>query len=702
MSRKSIILCLVALVVMVVGIGAAVFVLYSDVEMPFGEPGPRVPDDRRHTLLSAVPSDAAVVACFHDARDAAPRLVGDLEMPDGMRRVPMAVSLHYSGKFLPLYVFECQDDETLDSALSDCLSAKGMTVRRTGDLLVASVSETLVNSSARHLDKGISILDASGFEEALSMLTGNDAVFVSNTYAGRLLPALMKNASRRYSDFFVRFSDWMAFDIKGSDRAMSLDGKAVYDGDATDFMTVLGQSVPSSSSLSSILPSGTLFALTLPMKDFEPYVTAYQSYLDTRQKLQSNVTQRDKLADAYGKTPQTLMYELGISEIAVADVMKGGKRERINLLRVGNDVLQIDDDIAYAKVASSLFGDFFACADSTESVLVNGWIVTGSKEIVKEYKDGNAFEYSLRDSFEDAGEQDPLAVRNAVMTGYFSFTENPSGLKDIFTSSSLYESVRQVWAGSDLAPLVVSVVKGKEGLEFKASLKGISVQNAEAERFAKDTSVVIPAGPFKVKNSGTGKMNEFCQNSNLSLTLREEGKDLWSIPFDSRICGRASTVDLYANGKLQIIFGAGSRIWVLDRLGRKVTGFPLDLKKEILLGPDVYDFAGKKKYNIMVLHKDNTIEMYNLQGTKPSAWKGIAVPGETIKGLPERIDLSGSTFWIVRTSVRTLVFPFYGGEPLTVLEGNQRIRPDSDIKAVDGKTVEFTCYDGKVRTQALK
>ena len=75
---------------------------------------------------------------------------------------------------------------------------------------------------------------------------------------------------------------------------------------------------------------------------------------------------------------------------------------------------------------------------------------------------------------------------------------------------------------------------------------------------------------------------------------------------------------------------------------------------------------------------------------------------ETIMNLPERIDLGGSTFWIVRTSVQTLIFPFYGGEALTEFEGNQRIRPDSEIKKLDGTTVEFTCYDGKVRKATLK
>ena len=127
----------------------------------------------------------------------------------------------------------------------------------------------------------------------------------------------------------------------------------------------------------------------------------------------------------------------------------------------------------------------------------------------------------------------------------------------------------------------------------------------------------------------------------------------------------------------------------------------MELGKEILIGPDVYDFNGTRKYNVMVLHKDNTVEMYNLKGQKPSSWKGIH-PAETVKALPEMLAVGGSSFWVVRTSIQTLIYPFYGGEALTRFTGDQMIRPDSEVKAVDGMTVQFQCYDGKTRTVKLK
>ena len=143
--------------------------------------------------------------------------------------------------------------------------------------------------------------------------------------------------------------------------------------------------------------------------------------------------------------------------------------------------------------------------------------------------------------------------------------------------------------------MVVSVAPGKDSPSIKADILRLRMEKTKAPAFERDTTVTVPAGPFEVKNSGTGKMNRFYQNSHMALCLSEEGKDLWGVPFKEKLCGTAHNVDYYANGKLQILFGAGSKLYLIDRLGRYVTGFPVDLKKDILLGPDVYDFNGTKK-----------------------------------------------------------------------------------------------------------
>jgi hypothetical protein len=212
----------------------------------------------------------------------------------------------------------------------------------------------------------------------------------------------------------------------------------------------------------------------------------------------------------------------------------------------------------------------------------------------------------------------------------------------------------------------------------------------------RDTTVVIPTGPFPVLNSATGKTNSFYQNANMYLCLNDEnGKGVWGVPFKTPLCGYVESIDYYANGKTQFLFASESGLYLLDRLGRFVGGFPVDLGKPVLLGPKVYDFTGAHGYTVMVLHKDNSLEMYNLHGQKPASWKGIQAP-ETVKALPELLELKDKKYWVVRTSIRTLVYGFDGGDPLTKDAGGKMIRPDSQITpAARGITVD--CYDGKTR-----
>jgi hypothetical protein len=504
------------------------------------------------------------------------------------------------------------------------------------------------------------------------------------------------------------------FNLNSSKDVTSLTGTLVHDSDASDFMNVFESMKPAVPEFSTMLPSYTLFAASMPMKELTAYVNAYKSYLDSRQKMQIYLAAQNRLG--LGVSPVTLLQNWGVKEVAVASFKVSSAVETVNLMKVddpvvseifaGTDVTSLKGYVpqvhkwAYPSLISSVFGDFYARNDESCFTYIDGWVVTGSQAAVEEYVSGRALEYDLKKYMADAGQNDLLAQHPSVFVSYFSCTEGRNELASIFKKNMLSD-LQALCADAEYCPLVLSVAGGKKNASVRLDLHRLSLKKTKAPAFERDTTVVVPKGPFEVKNSGTGKMNKFYQNSHNSLCLSQDGKDLWGVPFSYPLCGRAGTVDYFANGKLQILFCASDKLYLIDRLGRYVTGFPLALGKEVLLGPDIYDFNGTRKYNIMVLHKDNTIEMYNLKGQKPASWKGIT-SGETIKNLPERLIVGGNTFWVVRTSIQTLVYPFYGGEPLTSFTGNQMIRPDSQVKVLDETTVDFTCYDGKVRTLKIK
>ena len=225
MNRKTLILCLSALAVMVLGLGVAVAFLYSETgsERPASS---KVADESRYLLLPAVPSDAVAVFCFSDMEEASMDFFecGLTEAAGSSRTV---VSVHHcgAGELKPLYVFdagrassspsetvstiiETAENDGFYTELIDCSSFEKLGKHLSGrSVILASKQENLVRSSIRHLQEGLSIMDAPGFADASDAVSGNDVLFIANEYSQKLMSTLMTKKYSRHAGFFTRFAD---------------------------------------------------------------------------------------------------------------------------------------------------------------------------------------------------------------------------------------------------------------------------------------------------------------------------------------------------------------------------------------------------------------------------------------------------------------------------------------------------------------
>ncbi len=91
--------------------------------------------------------------------------------------------------------------------------------------------------------------------------------------------------------------------------------------------------------------------------------------------------------------------------------------------------------------------------------------------------------------------------------------------------------------------------------------------------------------------------------------------------------------------------------------------------------------------------------MYNLQGKVPEGWSDIT-SDDTIVSLPERAVSGQKSFWVVRTSRQTLIFPFMGGQTLTDFSGDSMLKPDTAVKLEEDGSLSAVSYSGK--TQKIK
>lgn len=751
MNRRSLIFCLSALLAFAVMIVTAVFFLYREDETVSYVAA-------ESSIVDAVPSNAVAVCVLNQARNLNHPLLSYFKVTGAladlfesgqmgtMADAPMVLSLHYAGRLVPLYVFDAgpassKPSSDVDALISffhgqglqasfvDCSTLSGNGKLSGRSLVIAGETSSMITSSVNNIRQSLSIMDVEGFAEAMDLAAGKDAMIVSYSQAKPLFTSIFSREyykdrygelhGRKYSEaaeFFVSIADWTVLDMTGAKSSqLNISGRHVLNDDGSDFLGALGAPSPSISSVSSVLPSYTSFALSIPMADRGAYLSGYKSFLESKQQKASYEHRQTELKKKEDISPSAFVEKLGISEMAMACFGTSSTVHRVNLAKISKaDTLLLRGtglksfpsepmlmDYRFQSYLCSVFGNCFDLQDESCFTYINGWLITGSSAAVQEYVSGMALEYNLKQYMSDAGKEDFMAKRICSMVVYLNAAGNNALLSKILTKEarSIYDALV---SGAEYAPSVMSVYKKDGEIHSDIDICHLEMQRSRASEYERDTTVTVPSGPFKVINSGTGRTNLFYQQSNGAIGLKEEdGKGLWAVPFKQKICGTAHNVDYYANGNKQILFGAGSEIYLIDRLGRYVNGFPVDLGKEILIGPDVYDFNGVHAYNIMVLHKDNTVQMYNLKGKVPDSWQGIA-PKHTIKKLPERITVGGNTFWVVRTSIQTLIYPFVGGEPLTLFEGDRQILPTSRITVKDASSVEVECYDGVTRTVKLK
>lgn len=128
----------------------------------------------------------------------------------------------------------------------------------------------------------------------------------------------------------------------------------------------------------------------------------------------------------------------------------------------------------------------------------------------------------------------------------------------------------------------------------------VAAEETPAKQEKSSKAVNVPEGPFRVKNTGTGKVNTISQNKDNSIVLKDEnGKELWKKALGAKLCGMIGEVDFYRNGKIQFLMVEGSKVHLIDRLGKEVEGFPMTLQSKGILGPEKVSVKGTNYWKVL-------------------------------------------------------------------------------------------------------
>lgn len=744
-NRKVVVYGSVAVVLLVCICGYLFFKLLKDDNKNNSGAEDAVPEFvmQNREMLKAVPTDAVFVATADRTESITDNLGDSVNVIDFIWNTPILkgqpaiVSLHYSSKNEVSLLFVSNLSAVEDGTNKMLAVIKGGGGSRFKDyngvtiyesnspsksysaiyktLFINSSSYYVVEASIRHLDKNLSILDNADFSNLLQRYDKSGYLYFNHQQTGKLFSGCMEYGWLKYSDFFMRLSRWSVFDFSRNSLGMKINANMLCGTDESNYATVYMGQKSGDSKVAEILPAQTLFFCTVLLPDKKDFEKRLGKFLEVKKRSRSYAERLERVSQD-NISPDKFKDSLKIEEVAAAWCKFGDSYQWINLVRREEDgwfksvigrlfngeQTPVAEEYPYKGYLESIYGELFSHTEEEYFTRVGNWFVIGPKSVVESYVSGDANYYS----FDDYISQTPakgFAGSKAVSKIFVNISEERDSLLMVLQPQMRGKIASQI-DSNDFCAIAMDISPNKQlSLSANIDLYITKLERKPVPRerelpagtVVTDSTITVPTGPFKLVDFVNGGDCFLEQQTNYKLSyINGLKKRVWTIGFDSPLAGMVEQADIFKNGKLQMFFISGDKLYGLDRLGRFVNGYPKSLDKSVVLGPQLFDLEGNREYSFMAIADDNTIIHRYLKSGKPVLnWKDIHSE-QFVKSLPVNMVINGKLYWIVRNAYTV---EFYTGDGVLVEQKDKRrrIAPDSQIELIGGAEVKVTGTNDK-------
>lgn len=173
--------------------------------------------------------------------------------------------------------------------------------------------------------------------------------------------------------------------------------------------------------------------------------------------------------------------------------------------------------------------------------------------------------------------------------------------------------------------------------------------------FKADSSIYTPV--FLFKNHNTSE-NELCFQDDLNklYLTSSTGNLLWKKQINERILSEIYTVDIFKNGKYQLLFNTTNYLHLVDRNGNYVDGYPVKLPAEVSSSITLLDYDNTKDYRLFIACKDKRIYNYSIYGIKTEGF--VPVKTNAVVNLPIYYTKVGASDYLITADVEGKIYVF--------------------------------------------
>ena len=489
-----------------------------------------------------------------------------------------------------------------------------------GNYIISSSEDIVLENIIRDHDLTNPKIDS----DFLKIIKGADTNDPFNIFINSKNLNLLKNNISSLSFFTNLKSSWISYDFKYSLEEIKMIGATRINDSINSKLSILRNISPSEIKTDKIIPNSFSSFFSFTISDSERFIFNFKNYLKADDLSTENINfESFNLIDEISFVEdQEKFLILGISNT-----------EQLEDYFKLNDIDNLKDikKINLGLDLKALINSFDQKTSFVYAALIdNALVITQSVSQIKKIINSKAIKDNLNSNSKYLSYKNQKSKKHSFF--WVNNNSNSMDLNDypfIGFSGVINENIALL--DFDYSKLNQSKETNEIFTEFFLTFEN-----------------EINSDPIWLKNHLNNQYDFTFQDSeNYLYYFSNKGNQYWKKKIPKKIIGDIKQIDIYKNGRLQIIFRTEDRLYVLDRNGNEVKELSFEIDSgENNMPISIFDYEKNRNYRFLVTN-DNIIEMFDSRGKKVSGFKPNTFKSSIIKS-PVHIRIDGKDFIIVQ------------------------------------------------------
>jgi hypothetical protein len=532
------------------------------------------------------------------------------------------------------------------------------------ELILASSNLNLLEESIAQLKSGETLRKDENFEKALDAAGKNVEanIFINFEKMPAYLSGAFKSGIKGLQSSIGNFASWMELDLNLKPNGLTFNGFTYTNDSLPQYLQLFLDQKPQPISFPEVLPSNTASFLFFGIDNAISFSSDYRKMLEQFGNLGNLDAQLDSLNNLYDiDLEQNLLAWVGNSfGLCITEPRHESFADNSYLIfetKSSDLAAKLLDDLAVKLAEKS--GQIPETRPEN-GILIKQLPLNGivGKLLGVEFEDFNTPSYAIINNHVVFGTntesvvsflQHVQADRTLAKELSFSrFAENLGSTFNVFSYHHLKQSknILSSYLNRDAIQVLTSnpeLMQSFEALGTQISSTGQSFysnvflkydpkwEDENESYWEAEMDAKAQINPVFVSNHLSGEPEIFVQDqSNAIYLFNQLGKRLFKAEIAEPIESRPIQVDAFKNGKLQYIFNSKNFIYLVDRDGNNVDGFPIELVSPAETNLAVFDYDNNSDYRLLITCENKRIYNYTINGKKVNGWKHNRASDPTI------------------------------------------------------------------------